>query len=68
MNSDKPSQFARADGYETLRARSKKKDAFERSKVRRDDAEDAVELGARPAKRTRFEHEVFKKQLKRRRK
>ena len=67
---DKPSQFAGADGYEELRVRAKKKGAFERSKVRRNadaDTEDAVELGERPAKRTRFEHEVFKKQQKRRR-
>jgi U3 small nucleolar ribonucleoprotein protein LCP5 len=66
---DKPSRFAGADGYEELRARGRKTDAFERSKVRRNaDAEDAVGLGERPAKRTRFEHEVFKKQQKRRRK
>lgn len=67
---DKPSRFAGADGYEELRVRAKKKDAFERSKVRRNrdaNAEDAVELGERPAKRTRFEHEVFKKQQKHRR-
>ena len=64
----RPSRFAGADGYEELRVRAKKKDAFERSKVRNADAEDAVELGERPAKRTRFEHEVFKKQQKRRRK
>jgi U3 small nucleolar ribonucleoprotein protein LCP5 len=66
---DKPLRFAGADGYEELRARAKKKDAFERSKARRNtDAEDAVDVGERPAKRTRFEHEVFKKQQKRRRK
>jgi U3 small nucleolar ribonucleoprotein protein LCP5 len=65
---DRPSRFAGADGYEELRVRAKKKDAFERSKVRRkEDAEDAVELGERPTKRTRFEHEVPKKQQKRRR-
>jgi len=63
---EKLSRFAGADGYEELRVRAKKQDAFERSKVRRNaDAEDAVELGERPAKRTRFEHEVFKKQQKR---
>jgi len=62
---DEPSRFAGADGYEELRARAKKRDAFERSKVRRNaDAEDAVELGERPAKRTRFEHEVLKRQQK----
>ena len=66
---DKPSRFAGADGYEELRTRAKKRDAFERSKMRRDaHAEDAGGLGERPAKRTRFEHEVFKKQQNRRRK
>lgn len=61
------SRFAGADGYEELRARAKQKDAFERSKVRRNaDAEDAVELGERLAKRTRFEHEVKKEQKRRR--
>ena len=67
---DKPSRFAGADGYEELRARAKKNDAFERSKVRRNadaDAEDAVESGERPAKRTRFEREVKKQQKQKRR-
>jgi len=49
-----------ADEYEDLRARSKKMDAFERSKARRlpDAEEEGVE--ARPRKRTKFHQEVKK--------
>lgn len=66
---DRPRASSRMDGYEELRARAKKKDAFERSKVRRnEDSGDAVDLGERPAKRTRFEHEMRRSQQTRRRK
>ena len=54
------------DDYEELRARSKKKDAFERSKAREmPDREEEVDEG-RPRKRTKFHQEV-KKSKKRQR-
>lgn len=54
-----------ADEYEDLRARSKKKDAFERSKARKLPDQDDVEE-ARPRKRTKF-HQEIKKSKKRQR-
>ncbi|PVG02170.1 hypothetical protein CPB86DRAFT_804857 [Serendipita vermifera] len=55
-----------ADGYEELRARGKKKSAFERSKAREVSGHDHHEEGERPRKRSRF-HQELKKFKKRQR-
>jgi U3 small nucleolar ribonucleoprotein protein LCP5 len=54
------------DGYEELRARGKKKSAFERSKAREMPTRDHDEEGERPRKRSRF-HQEIKKSKKRQR-
>lgn len=57
---DQGSRRGMLDEYEDLRARSKKKTAFERSKVREPMEQDYGDEGERPRKRSRFHHEIKK--------
>jgi U3 small nucleolar ribonucleoprotein protein LCP5 len=57
---DQGSRRGMMDEYEELRSRSKKKTAFERSKVRESAEQDHLDDEERPRKRSRFHQEIKK--------